>query len=1072
MRGFLLLLLVSASFGAGAQDLARRHALISTAYKAERYAEVAQLIDLQLREAAGTPWEDSTHLYLYKYGRAVRKLKGADASVAAAERIYALVQQRGRPEQEVEALFDLSWTYYDAGRMKECLRVDSTAVVVAERGPGISPTNRGRACQYVAFDHAMLGDHRSSLKYALKALAIYDKADSIPPTQWSESYNAAGTAYLHMGLIRDAERYLKKGLKVLGEDTSEATLSRKANTYGNLGVLWQGAGDYVRSKGYYYQGLRLLDQLVANATDPFTRDEAIVNRSRSYLNLATVFHQYGDDGRARELLEMAWNDRSQVLEADDPQLLAVQERMADIEFSAGDLEKAEELTRNYLIACERKYGRTSDEYIRTCTKLGGIALRQGQAAQADSLFGVSIAVSRSINGKSTNMLLATTLQHRARMYEEQGQYTQALNDLQQAKVILMNVNGPEHYRVAECEVRLAEVTYEKGDPEVSLGHARAAIGMLQDRVKALQATRAPQTFNNPHILPDAIYWKVRAEQKLAGNGEGKTAWSKDLDLAILALARNKAAVRDEASRLLLIGAQKQLFELALDLAYEGYVRTGSDTDLERFINISEANRSILLKERLNNFAGMQFAGVPDTVIAREQELFTALDLDSEDRAAATDMDKREQAYADFLADLERNYPVYFNLRYGEPRINLTDIREHLLTPDRQLLAYTRSGPSLYAWVAGLDGDTIIRLDNAGIYDAMKAMSSAIMARETALYTSASFKLYQLAVAPFQPLLTSSELLIIPDGALHDLNFETLLTKPDSRNFERNLLIQQYTIAYLLSTTTALQFSNLARRHSNGILALAPGFNDQLKQDYIAGLKDPSTLDEDYLHFVRQPFAERTARDLGRMLSANVMVGKAANEKAFRENAARFGILHMGTHAELNANSPMYSRLVLSKNGSELEPDDDGYLHAYEIYELDLRAQLAVLTACATGSGKKEAGEGVRSLGYGFAYAGCPSLVVSLWNIDEKVSAELIALFYANLAEGMPKHKALREAKLSYLAHAPQELALPYYWAGLVLVGDVEPVVLSTKRSHPWILAGTVLLLIMGWLLWKRMRMHS
>ena len=319
-----------------------------------------------------------------------------------------------------------------------------------------------------------------------------------------------------------------------------------------------------------------------------------------------------------------------------------------------------------------------------------------------------------------------------------------------------------------------------------------------------------------------------------------------------------------------------------------------------------------------------------------------------------------------------------------------------------------------------------------------------MARETALYTSASFKLYQLAVAPFQPLLTSSELLIIPDGALHDLNFETLLTKPDTRNFERNLLIQQYTIAYLLSTTTALQFSNLARRHSNGILALAPGFNDQLKQDYIAGLKDPSTLDEDYLHFVRQPFAERTARDLGRMLSANVMVGKAANEKAFRENAARFGILHMGTHAELNANSPMYSRLVLSKNGSELEPDDDGYLHAYEIYELDLRAQLAVLTACATGSGKKEAGEGVRSLGYGFAYAGCPSLVVSLWNIDEKVSAELIALFYANLAEGMPKHKALREAKLSYLAHAPQELALPYYWAGLVLVGDVEPVVLSTR----------------------------
>ena len=436
--------------------------------------------------------------------------------------------------------------------------------------------------------------------------------------------NAAGTAYLHINDPR-CERYLKKYRRSWVR-TPRGHAFTKGEYLRQLRVVARGRGLCPQQR-LLLPRVRLLDQLVANATDPFTRDEAIVNRSRSYLNLATVFHQYGDDGRARELLEMAWNDRSQVLEADDPQLLAVQERMADIEFSAGDLEKAEELTRNYLIACERKYGRTSDEYIRTCTKLGGIALRQGQAAQADSLFGVSIAVSRSINGKSTNMLLATTLQHRARMYEEQGQYTQALNDLQQAKVILMNVNGPEHYRVAEGEVRLAEVTYEKGDPEVSLPrpcrHRHVASG------EAPQATRAPQTFNNPHILPDAIYWKVRAEQKLAGNGEGKTAWSKDLDLAILALARNKAAVRDEASRLLPIGAQKQLFELALELAYEGYVRTGSDTDPERFINISEANRSILLKERLNNFVGMHLPGPR----YRDRSGTGALhrsDLDSED----------------------------------------------------------------------------------------------------------------------------------------------------------------------------------------------------------------------------------------------------------------------------------------------------------------------------------------------------------------------------------------------------------------------------------------------------------
>jgi hypothetical protein len=114
------------------------------------------------------------------------------------------------------------------------------------------------------------------------------------------------------------------------------------------------------------------------------------------------------------------------------------------------------------------------------------------------------------------------------------------------------------------------------------------------------------------------------------------------------------------------------------------------------------------------------------------------------------------------------------------------------------------------------------------------------------------------------------------------------------------------------------------------------------------------------------------------------------------------------------------------------------------------------------------GEGVRSLGYAFAYAGCPSLVVSLWNIDEKVSADIIANFYENLADGMPKHEALRKAKLDYLANAPEELALPYFWAGLVLVGDVEPVLLSRKFPvWGWAALGcAILLTLWGWRKWR------
>ncbi|MCC6938315.1 MAG: CHAT domain-containing protein [Flavobacteriales bacterium] len=1068
MRRAILLLTAIAALSANAQDLAKRHALIDSLYKAEKYAQVVKEIDLQLKEAAGTTWADSSHLYLYKYGRAHRKLKDAEAGVKAAERIYALVKQRGIAANELEALFDLSWTYYDVGRMKECARVDSIAVTVADRDPKVSYKQKGRARQYLAFDFSVIGDHRRSAKYALEAIVQYQKADTIPPAQWAESYTAAGVANWHMGRIREAEGYYLKALEILGNSEAEPILIRKVSTNGNLGVLWQNAGDFVRAKSYYHESLRNSDRVIANAKDQFTRDEAIVNRSRTYLNLGTVYFQLGDEGRARELLDMAWKDRSSVLEPDDPQLLVVRDRIADLEIAQGSLDKAEEWVTAYLVACEKKFGKRSEEYIRASSKLGDIALRKGQANKADSLFRVSLEAGLSNTDEKTDAVRVLTLQSRAHAYVQAGRMKDAIADLLEARRILTNIYDSSHYKVAHCDVLLAEAAMEGGDAAGALAFARTAIGTLKDRTHALMASKAPMAFPDPHILPDAIYWSVRAQRALAPKGTVKKEWNDDLDLAITALARNKTAVTDEASKLLLIGAQKRLFDLAMDVAYDAYAKSGSEADIERFLQLSEADRSILLKSRLNTFAGIRFSGVPDSIVAKEQELIAAIDLDEEDRAAATDMDRREKAYADFIVRLEKEHPNYFRLRYGESSISLAEVRKRLLTTDRDLLVYARTDDHLYMVVVSMQRAGLIRVVAKGIPEEVKALNGSIASRNTSAYVAAAHGLYSRVFAPVADQLTNKELLIIPDGALHTLSFEALLSSPDVKDFRKNLLIQRYTIAYLLSATTALQFADMARDRAKGVLAIAPGFSDELKQEYLTRVQDSTLIDRSYLDYVRQPFAVSTAQDLGNALSAKVMVGGAANEKGFRDLAARYGILHLGTHAEVNATSPMYSRLVLSKDGSGVDPDADGYLHAYEIYELDLRAQLAVLTACETGTGRNDAGEGVRSLGYGFAYAGCPSLVVSLWSIDEKVSAGIIARFYELLAEGLPKHEALRQAKLDHLANAPDELALPYYWAGMVIVGDVAPMELGSARSRwPWI-AGT-LVITLALFIWLRRR---
>ncbi|HMC97248.1 MAG TPA: hypothetical protein VKG92_06335, partial [Flavobacteriales bacterium] len=168
MRGLVLactwLAVVIPAHAQPLQRLAARHALIDSLYEAERYAQVIREIDLQMKESVGTTWQDSLHRYLYKYGRAHRKVNGVEAGVAAAERILALVKERGDAGRLLEALFDLSWTYYDVGEMRQCVRVDSTAVTVADGDPKMPLSQRGRARQYLAFDYSVIGDHRNSAK--------------------------------------------------------------------------------------------------------------------------------------------------------------------------------------------------------------------------------------------------------------------------------------------------------------------------------------------------------------------------------------------------------------------------------------------------------------------------------------------------------------------------------------------------------------------------------------------------------------------------------------------------------------------------------------------------------------------------------------------------------------------------------------------------------------------------------------------------------------------------------------------------------------------------------------------
>lgn len=1053
----MLSLAVQAFGQSTATRMAERHARINALYEKEDYAAVIKLVEDQLRDATDSPWIDSIYRYTYKYGRAQWKVNGAQAGQASAERIVQRVL-RDDPKgmHRLDALNELSWILYETGDLAGCARVDSMAMEVADHFKEIPPTNRGKTRYNLGFDHSALGNHSQAVRFFKEGIRIYEQADTVPRTHLAESGNALGAAYWHLGRNKEAELAYKEALRWLGDDPLDVDImSRKANTLGNLGILWQDAGDLVRSRNYYQQAMELQGRVVEEATNPTTRDEAMLNRSRTYANVATIYFALGDMAMTRKLLDMAMADRSSVLEPDDPKLLFLLDLYADLETAVGNTARAEELETRYLASCEQRFGQWSDRTATAYAKLAGLAATRGDLQLATELFAKSIVIQERVAERDTDPALANIHLARAHMYSTNGHAELALADLQRAKAILVRVHGPNGHKVIQADIDIAAMLVETDQLEAAHGVIVHALDQLAGRRSSKEGGASP-AFMLPHLLPAAIHQKVMIERAMFPDRTGAASDLRELDSAIKALERNKSALQDEESQLLLYGAQQKVFDLARDIAYEAYEQEQDERWKDKLFNLTEKDRSILLKSRLNGFASLSVAGVPDSVVEQGVLLRKRLDIDPQDPQSFLDLPAYEAEYARYLNSLQQDHPDYFRLKYGETTLGITEVQRDLLGPHQSLLSYSASQEHLYIIVIEKQRSAVLRVPLAGIDDLVIALNEAMLAREVKAYCAAAHQLYQKIFEPVRGFISTSELLIVPDNELLYLNFEALLDAPSSgTDFKEHLLIQDYTISYLLSASTALQFGRLERLRGEGAFAVAPGFSDELKESYLANVRDPELVDRAYLSYVQQPFAVRSAQGLGKLLSAKVLVGEAADEAGFKANAARYGIIHLGTHAEVNSTAPLYSKLVLSKGGDPSSGAEDGYLHAYEIFELQLRAELAVLTACETGTGKAYSSEGVRSLAYSFAYAGCPSLVMSLWKIDEKSSAGIIDSFYRNLAADQAKNSALRQAKLDYLKNAQDELALPYYWAGLVLVGDVSPVNDLGERSPAWLWILTV-----------------
>jgi hypothetical protein len=216
--------------------------------------------------------------------------------------------------------------------------------------------------------------------------------------------------------------------------------------------------------------------------------------------------------------------------------------------------------------------------------------------------------------------------------------------------------------------------------------------------------------------------------------------------------------------------------------------------------------------------------------------------------------------------------------------------------------------------------------------------------------------------------------------------------------------------------------------------------------------------------VRLKWSEKEVRDIADMVGGDACCRCRATEKEFKRLAPEAGIIHIATHARVDDENPMFSKLVFSADPSS---EEDGCLNTYELYNMNLNADMVVLSACNTGCGKLIGGEGIMNLARGFVYAGCQSVVLSLWSVDDQSNSVLMKKFYRELSEGRTKDQALRQAKLELMQENNSAYSDPFYWAGMVSMGNPDPVqVRNRKNIHAGFImpAGavfTVLILLVG-----------
>ncbi|WP_299580350.1 CHAT domain-containing tetratricopeptide repeat protein [uncultured Sunxiuqinia sp.] len=540
----------------------------------------------------------------------------------------------------------------------------------------------------------------------------------------------------------------------------------------------------------------------------------------------------------------------------------------------------------------------------------------------------------------------------------------------------------------------------------------------------------------------------------------------------------------EDSQFFLSENQESTFIEAVDVSYKLFLHTGDFQFAEKGFEFAEKSKSASFLASIKDSRAKRFGGIPDSLLKREdylkmnissyKEMLFEENQNSDPDSARIELFNSKifqlnEQYEQLVQLFEDSFPNYYAFKYRNEVVDVASIQEHV-NGKTAVVEYLIEEPNenkeqgqVYKFIITEDEvsftkeliDLTFVEDIESVYQFLTSPKYLFTGlSEFKGYAKSAYQLYEVLLEKDKSLLEGKQLVVVPDDKLAYIPFDALLSEmPDTSKMNfRNLsyLVEDYSISYTYSATLLYNYFENEKQAENDLLAFAPSYHND-DRDY-------TVISEYRAGLLPLPAVTKEVDFISEYVSGDVFKDSLAQEAEFKKRASNYDILHLAMHTLINDTLPMYSKLAFSK--PYLDETDDGWLNTNEIYTMDLKARMAVLSACNTGSGKLQKGEGVMSLARGFLYAGCPSIVMTLWEVEDESGAHIMKDFYRFLSKGKSKNEALRSAKLAHIKSADPLKAHPHYWLGYVVVGNPEPLFQSTDIYFVLIILLVILALFM------------